>query len=202
MAKRSKKSKGYSAPQDDEEIARLEREADAKADAPVLEQASEPPADVLPLQGAQYEDAPTEDDPSELAAIAEVEEEVKLPNSVVAPKFKEKYLEAAKRNGISGKAAKRSNWDWLAQQIAAACLNEKHSIRISDFVALLEANGVDHSRWTNRNKGWEGRFRMTGRVALQKVVANAGALKLADGSEVAAPEEWAAKYRDKTKAEA
>jgi hypothetical protein len=113
----------------------------------------------------------------ELQAIAEVEEDNKQNNSVVAAKFKDKYLANARANGIPGKAAKRSNWDWLSQQIAAACLDEKHKIRIPDFIALLEANGVDHSRWTNRNKGWEGRFRMTGRVALQKVVADSGELK-------------------------
>jgi hypothetical protein len=137
----------------------------------------------------------------ELEDDAEVEEEVKLPNSVVAEKFKLKYLENARAAGIAGKAAKRSNWDWLAQQIAMACLGEKDKIRIDDFMQLLDDNGVDYSRWTNRNKGWEGRFRMTGRVALQKVVANAGVLKVGM-SEVLAPFEFVEKYRTKTDSKA
>jgi len=146
-----------------EEIAELEAKNDAALDAEEAE-ANE-------FQKGQDYDA------EEAAAEAEVEEDNAKNNSVVAAKFKDKYLANARANGIPGKAAKRSNWDWLSQQIAAACLDEKHKIRIADFVALLDANGVDHSRWTNRNKGWEGRFRMTGRVALQKVVADSGELK-------------------------
>jgi hypothetical protein len=59
---------------------------------------------------------------------------------------------------------------------------------------VLDANGVDHSRWQNRSKGWEGRLRMTGRLALQRVVAEAGILKTADGEELVAPAEWVAKF--------
>jgi hypothetical protein len=136
-----------------------------------------------------------------LEELEEMEEalEDKVPNSVVKDKFKVKYIENARALGIPGKAAKRSNWDWLSQRIAAACLDEKHSIRISDFVALLDANGVDSSRWTNRNRGWEGRFRMTGRVALQKKVADAGVLHTPDGSEWLAPAEWCERYKTKAK---
>lgn len=139
--------------------------------------------------------------------VLEEEDEPKEVRSVVADKFKLKYIENAKTLGVPGKAAKRSNWDWLAQQIALVCLDDKHKIRMGDFVAVLEANGVDHSRWTNRNKGWEGRFRMTGRVALQKVVANAGVLKLPDGEtkedgtsgtiEIVPPESFVERYKTK-----
>ena len=124
------------------------------------------------------------------------EEEDKPITSVVAEKFKLKYIEQAKAAGIAGKAAKRSSWDWLAQQIAEQCLGEKEKLNVNDFMDLLECNGVDYSRWTNRNRGWEGRFRMTGRVALQKVVANAGVLKTMSG-EIVPPPEWVEKYKDK-----
>jgi hypothetical protein len=133
-----------------------------------------------------------EGDPSD----DEIEPE-KERNSVVKDKFKVKYIENARAGGYGGKAAKRSNWDWLAQQIAGYCLNENHSIRMSDFTALLDANGVDHSRWTNRNRGWEGRFRMTGRVALQKVVANNEMLKLPEGISTPAPSEWCERFKTK-----
>lgn len=162
-----------------------------------------------------------EDRADEAAAAAEeaavdgesTDAEDKPNNSVVKDKFKTKYIENARALGVGGKAAKRSNWDWLSQQIAAYCLDDKAKISIGAFVALLDANGVDHSKWTNRNKGWEGRFRMTGRVALQKVVANAGILHIpvapdADGKVeetieptiVAAPPEWCALYKTKTEA--
>lgn len=127
----------------------------------------------------------------------EGEEEPPKVSSVVKDKFKDKYIENAKALGIPGKAAKRSNWDWLSQQLATFCLNDKHSIDIGAFTDVLDANGVDHSRWTNRNRGWEGRFRMTGRVALQKVVANSGLLKWPGGSETEVPAEFREKYKTK-----
>jgi hypothetical protein len=130
-------------------------------------------------------------------AVEITEEEPKESISVVKDKFKVKYIENARALGLGGKAAKRSNWDWLSQQLATFCLNDKHSIDIGAFTDVLDANGVDHSRWTNRNRGWEGRFRMTGRVALQKVVANAGVLKWPTGSESEAPAEFIEKYKTK-----
>jgi hypothetical protein len=36
---------------------------------------------------------------------------------------------------------------------------------------------------------------MTGRLALQRVVAEAGVLKTADGDELVAPAEWVAKFQ-------
>jgi hypothetical protein len=140
------------------------------------------------------------DEDAEVEAIAELadaEDEVKEPNSIVKDKFKVKYIENAIATGATHKAAKRSNWDWLAQTLAAACLSEGGKLEIGAFTDILDANGVDHSRWTNKNRGWEGRFRMTGRVALQKVVANAGVLKTPAGSEIEAPAEWRTRYQTK-----
>jgi hypothetical protein len=128
---------------------------------------------------------------ADVAIDAEVAEDNAKPNSVVKRAYKEKYAE---RNKADGKRAQRSCWDWLAQSLAGECLDDKAKISIEKFVAILDANGVDHSRWTNRNKGWEGRLRMTGRLALQKVVASAGVLKTSDGEELVAPAEWVAKY--------
>ena len=125
------------------------------------------------------------------------EEEDKPISTVVAEKFKLKYIENARANNIPHKAARRSNWDWLAQQIASFCLDEKQHIRMDDFFHLLEANGVDHNRWTNRNKGWEGRIRMTGRVALQRVVAANNTLKFPGNTEVTPPAEWVSQYKAK-----
>lgn len=133
-------------------------------------------------------------DPAEEAAEAEIEEQIDLPRSVVKPTYKVRYRDRAREAGIRGKAAKRSTWDWLAQEIAAECLTKEAKLRVDDFLALLTANGVDHSRWTNRSKGWEGRLRMTGRLALQRVVAETGILHFPDGEHKEAPEAWVAKH--------
>jgi hypothetical protein len=124
---------------------------------------------------------------------AEVAEDNAKAKSVVHSAYKHKYAERAVQNGQARKAAQRSCWDWLAQSIAGECLGEGDRISIPKFVALLEANGVDHSRWTNRSKGWEGRFRMTGRLALQKRVAQTGVLHV-EGDVLEAPADWVAKH--------
>ena len=134
----------------------------------------------------------------ELPTLADlpIDEEVAADNekkgSVVRGTYKQKYAERAASAGL-GKVAQRSCWDWLAQELAAECL-EGTKISIDRFLALLDANGVDHSRWQNRSKGWEGRLRMTGRLALQKVVAANGHLKTAEGAELEAPADWVAKH--------
>lgn len=130
-----------------------------------------------------------------VAIDAEVAEDNAKPRSVVGVGYKTRYAERAANAGIRRKAAQRSNWDWLSQTIAAQCLEGKRDrISIDRFLALLDANGVDHSRWTNRNKGWEGRLRMTGRLALQRVVAENGSIALPDGDTCEAPAEWVAKH--------
>jgi len=132
--------------------------------------------------------------PAPVAIDAAVAEDNAKANSVVGVAYKHRYAQRAAGAGLKRKAAQRSAWDWLAQTIAGECLDDKDRISIERFLALLEANGVDHSRWTNRNKGWEGRLRMTGRLALQRVVAEAMVLKTADGEELEAPADWVAKY--------
>lgn len=189
MGKRSKGNKFRSKEQTPEERA----EIDAAREAAYVTEGDVKEAEQSPTD---FEEGVVEVEPSEAAAIAEVEEDNKKPNSVVAVKFKEKYLANARERGIPGKAAKRSNWDWLAENLAKLCLDEKHKISIGRFTDVLELNGVDHSKWTNRNKGWEGRFRMTGRVALQKVVANNGVLKTG-GEDLVPPAEFIARFKTK-----
>jgi hypothetical protein len=126
------------------------------------------------------------------AEVAEVAEDNAKKNSVVKTAYKKRYAERAAAAG-GNKVAQRSCWDWLAQELASECLDGS-KISIARFLAVLDANGVDHSRWQNRNKGWEGRLRMTGRLALQKVVAAQGGLKTAEGAMLEAPAEWIAKH--------
>ena len=144
---------------------------------------------------AEQEEVKDSSDFDEAQAEAEIEDQIALPRSVVKPQYKVKYRDRARSRGDRGKAAKRSNWDWLAQEIAAFTLTEKAKLRVTDLLDLLEANGIDHSRWQNRSPGWEGRLRMTGRLALQRVVAESGILRFPDGEWKEAPGEWAVKYR-------
>jgi hypothetical protein len=130
--------------------------------------------------------------PEPVEIDAEVAEDNAKKASVVKPTYKHRYAERAASAGL-GKVAQRSCWDWLAQELAAECLDGS-KISIGRFLALLDANSVDHSRWTNRSKGWEGRLRMTGRLALQKVVAANGHLKTVEGAELTAPADWVAKH--------
>jgi len=145
-------------------------------------------------QNAAIAEVVIEEATTPVAINAEVVEDNAKARSVVGVGYKTRYAERAAGAGIKRKAAQRSAWDWLAQTIAGECLDKKDRISIDRFLALLDANGVDHSRWQNRNKGWEGRLRMTGRLALQRVVAESMVLKTSDGETLEAPAEWVAKY--------
>lgn len=139
-----------------------------------------------------------EETPAPVVAPVEIDPEVAADNekarSVVAVGYKRRYAERAANAGHKRKAAQRSAWDWLAETLAGEVLGAKDRLDVDRFLALLDANGVDHSRWQNRSKGWEGRLRMTGRLALQRVVAEAGVLRTADGEELEAPAAWIAKH--------
>jgi hypothetical protein len=139
--------------------------------------------------------------PEPIVEIA-IAEQIALPRSVVKPAYKVKYRDQARARGNMGKAPKRSKWDWLAENLAYWCLDSKAKIDIARFVAILELNGIEAplTRWPNQSPGWQGRLRMTGRLALQKLVAQAGVLRVPaeDGEieELVAPAEWAAKFLD------
>ena len=128
----------------------------------------------------------------ELDIDAEVAADNAKKGSVVRTGYKKTYAKRAAEAGL-GKVAQRSCWDWLAQQLAGETLVDQKFVE-SKFRDLLTANGVRHEHWQNRNKGWEGRLRMTGRLALQKVVAAQGHLRTADGDELVAPADWVAKF--------
>lgn len=130
---------------------------------------------------------------------AEAAAAIETARSVVKSTYKRRYAEreaAMQRRpkGVSRKALARSNADWLAVELAKLTLDEKSRIVVPAFEAILDANGVAHAHWNRTTKGWQGRLRMTGRLALQRVVAEAGELALPDGSTVAAPRSWIAKH--------
>ena len=132
----------------------------------------------------------------EAADDAEIEEQIAKRATVVKPKYKARYRDAARASGNRSKAAKRSCWDWFAQAMARETLNKQNKLDVGKLVAILQANGEPDplERWPNRSKGWEGRLRMTGGLWLRTVVAEEQVLRIpeADGTveELVPPEEW------------
>lgn len=127
----------------------------------------------------------------------EVAEDNERKGSVVKTAYKKKYAARAAEAGQKGKHAQRSCWDWLAQTLAGEVLNADGKLNEERMRALLDANGIRNDHWgtgDKRTKGWEGRLRMTGRLALQRVVAETGLLQTADGETLEAPAEWVAKF--------
>jgi len=117
---------------------------------------------------------------AEAIAIAETDAQIALPHSVVKASYKVKYKQRAMEAGLRGKAAKRSNGDWLAQEMAKLVLTEKEKLDVDKLEALCEANGLSgiRERWPNQSKGWEGRLRMTACLVLRKLVADNQALRV------------------------
>jgi|GEM_PF-4306368 len=134
------------------------------------------------------------------AAELNIDEEDDRQNSVVSNEYKAKYRERAatmarKPKDIPMKALKRSTNDWLAIELARRTLDEKAKLIVPAFEAILDANGVKHDHWNRTTPGWQGRLRMTGRLALQRVVAeHSGEMALPDGTHIVAPKSWTAKH--------
>lgn len=129
----------------------------------------------------------------------EAEAAISTPRSVVASTYKRRYAEreaAMQRRpkGVSRKALARSSADWLAVELAKLVLDDKARLVVPSLEAILDANGVAHAHWNRTTKGWQGRLRMTGRLALQRVVAEAGELTIPGGEAIPAPRAWVAKH--------
>lgn len=130
----------------------------------------------------------------------EAEASIALPKSVVQSGYKAKYAarEAAMQRrpkGVARKALARSTGDWLAIELAKRVLDDKAKIDVPRLEALLDANGVKHSHYNRTTKGWQGRLRMSGGLALRTIVANEEALLLPGGERLEAPKSWCAKYQ-------
>jgi hypothetical protein len=136
------------------------------------------------------------------AILAIAAEDAARAGSVVKGAYKLRYAERALTakpvTGVSKKARARSCGDWLAVTLQKLTLAEKDQIDVGAFEAILDANGVKHDHWNRTTKGWQGRLRMTGRLSLQRIVAEGGELEvpadLAEAKGVAttivAPASW------------
>lgn len=130
----------------------------------------------------------------------EAEALINSPRSVVGSSYKQRYAEreaamVRRPKGVPRKALARSTADWLAIELAKRTLDAKAKLVVPDFEAILDANGVAHAHWNRTTKGWQGRLRMTGRLALARVVAEAGELALPVGDAIPAPKAWVAKHQ-------
>lgn len=94
----------------------------------------------------------------------EAEEEEYRGGSVVDPMYRDQYREAS--------STKQSCGDFLAEWLVRV-LTADGKLDEWAFAAILSNNGVDLSaKWaqvaTGRSPGWQGRYRMNGRQALEK----------------------------------
>lgn len=94
------------------------------------------------------------------------------PASVVDPAYRAQYAEKSS-NG-------QGNGDWLHETLVGYCASPS-GFDVDCFADLLRQNDVEpgNTGWgQNRNRGWQGRFRMSGRIVLEKAVALRGFLQL------------------------
>lgn len=135
-------------------------------------------ADVLDACAEQEID-PTKDD--------EEEEEPEFSGSVVKEKYRAAYREASTNGQTCG--------DWLAERLVDDTTGGAGKLDIDELVAVFEANGVDLSaKWAvarhTGTRGWQGRFRMSGRIVLEKVVVLRGTYISTGGMVVEPPAVW------------
>lgn len=109
--------------------------------------------------------------------------EAHKPKTVVPTGYKNAYRARAAAMGRTSKAAKRSNSDWLAQELEAECIGKGGAFDLSRFLAIFTANtGEDAlARWPSRTNGWEGRLRMSGAIVMRGVVGKRGTFRTPDG---------------------
>lgn len=111
------------------------------------------------------------------------EDEESSGGSVVPDEYRARYKEASSNGQTCG--------DWLAEFL----VGQTHGIdgfRVTDFQDIIDQNGVDQTKaWAklpeSGQKGWIGRWRMNGRQALEKLVAERGWVKGVAGEQYDVP---------------
>ena len=125
--------------------------------------------------------------------------------SVVPEKYKKLYAERGDATNCG---------DWLAKVLNTYCrvLEGKKTVTdIDRLEAIASANGVTAERYGKlgvATNGWAGRYRMTVRNMLTKLVAAKGEITIPDGAgsdgdyTIKAPREWCVEHSPKPKAPA
>lgn len=131
------------------------------------------------------------------------EDEPEDRGSVVPEKYKKIYAERGDATHCG---------DWLALTLNSLCkvLNEKgrETTDLDRLETIANANGVSPDKFGKlgvQTNGWQGRYRMTIRNALAKVVALKGSLFVPEGcgkdadTDLKAPKEWVLAHSPKPK---
>ena len=82
----------------------------------------------------------------------EDDEEEKVSGSVVKPKYKAIYA----KNEL-----KDTNNDAFAHAFAEFTVTEDGELDVARVITVARDNGIDTKKYSSRNRGWEGRLRMT-----------------------------------------
>lgn len=135
-----------------------------------------------------------EADEVEEADAAEAEEEDLKTGSVVPDRYKERY----KEQGHPGTCG-----DWLAATLQPLTTNSVGKLDPDAMEEIARLNGLSLDKLNRTTPGWQGRFRMTARNMLVKVVAKNGKLLApnveGDPTEHVAPNDWLAANQPKVK---
>jgi hypothetical protein len=117
--------------------------------------------------------------------VLDMENQKKRVKSVVGESYKKRYAERGNARGCG---------DWLQNTLAPLTLDAAGKLRVEEFEAILDANGVRHAHWNRTTPGWQGRLRMSGGMALRTKVANAAYLFLPDTDGIEAPVDFCDKH--------
>lgn len=114
------------------------------------------------------------------------EAEPEPAGSVVAQKYRAIYAEMGHPTHCG---------DWLAQLLNNLCITDKNGTDMERFKMIMEANGVNMSKYKTSGNGWQGRYRMTGRNLVARKVFETGKLLEPDSdgtiiAEYKAPKDW------------
>lgn len=125
---------------------------------------------------------------------AEEEEEETLSGSVVKEAYRAKYKEVSSNGQTCG--------DWLAERMVDDTSNGDGKLMVDALIELFEVNGLDMgAKWAlarnTQTRGWQGRFRMSGRIVLEKAVTLTGVYSDPDGVQINPPAEWLEEMRAK-----
>lgn len=121
------------------------------------------------------------------------EEEPEASGSIVKPTYRKVYAEVSSNKQTCG--------DWLAEQLVADTVDGEGKLDMEALVFIFEANNVDmNAKWAQarhtQSQGWRGRFRMSGRIVLEKLVALNGVYHGPEGA-IKPDAEWLADTRTK-----
>ena len=122
------------------------------------------------------------------------EEQPRATGSIVREGYRQNYREASTTGQSCG--------DWLAERLAADTLDGEGKLDLEAFLSVLNNNKVDMTgKWARaletQTAGWRGRFRMSGRIVLEKQIALTGEYRDPRGVKITPHSDWLEGVRSK-----